>query len=69
MSYISDQRHAADLAHLSSASSRRPTHPNMPFNPLTFANTRLSEALEATILVATLSGVSLVMSTIAAGAF
>ena len=32
-------------------------------------NTRVSEALEAAILVATLSGVSLVMSTIAAGAF
>ena len=68
MSYISDQHHAADLTHLSSAPSR-PTTPNIPFNPLTFANTRLSEALEATILVATLSGVSLVMSTIAAGAF
>ena len=68
MSYISDSRHFVDTAPLSSAIGGFSV-PSVPASPLTFANARLSEALEATILVATLSGVSLVMSTIAAGAF
>ena len=68
MSYISELRLAADAVQLSSPAGR-PTAPAASANPLAFMNTRVSEALEAAILVATLSGVSLVMSTIAAGAF
>ncbi len=68
MSYISDPRHTIDVAPLSSAVSDFAA-PAIPASPLASANNRLSEALEATILIATLSGVSLVMSTIAAGAF
>ncbi len=67
MSYIA-ATHAADAAQLSSFVAR-PVAPKAPVSLLAFANKRLSEALEAAILVATLSGVSLVMSTIAAGAF
>ena len=68
MSYISDPRHSVDTVPLSSAIGGF-SAPGIPVSPLTFGNARLSEALEATILVATLSGVSLVMATIAAGAF
>ncbi len=68
MSYMSDLRYAGNAAQLSSVTS--PARPvASPSGPLGRANTRLSEALEAALLVATLSGVSLVLSTIAAGAF
>lgn len=67
MSYMSDLRQPANMA--VPVMSGRVRAPAIPNNPLARANARLSEALEATILVATLSGVSLVMSTVAAGAF
>ncbi len=67
MSYMSDLRQPARAA--LPLVSGRANASAIPFNRLAWANTRLSETLEATILVATLSGVSLVMSTIAAGAF
>ena len=68
MSYISNPRHAATAVQLSSPLSHS-EETAVSASPLAFANTRVSEALEVTILVATLSGVSLVLSTIAAGAF
>ncbi len=68
MSYMSDLRSAANPAQLPTAPAGAHA-PVIPAFSLNQANTRVSEALETTILVATLSGVSLVMSTIAAGAF
>ena len=68
MSYISDLRQTTNAASLSVRPARSMA-PVIPADPINQANTRLSDALEATILVATLSGVSLVMSTVVAGAF
>ncbi len=71
MSYISDVHAATRSARAeqrSSTSSRR-IAPSLRLHPLYRATARLSEALEATVLVATLSGLSLVIATVAAGAF
>ena len=68
MSYMPDLRAATNAAHLPQSSTRVRASA-VPSSLLGRANARVSEALEATILVATLSGVSLVMSTVAAGAF
>ena len=68
MSYISEIRPGAPAPRAPSVVGFAGRSGGPP-HQLNRANTRLSEALEVTILVATLSGVRLVLSTVAAGAF